>query len=572
MHRDATLGPDDPVTAYANEVLAGRILAGPHVRGACRRHLTDLELAPARGFTFRLDRVERACRFFARILRLNSGQFEGKPFELAPWQAFIVGSVFGWLDAEGFRRFRVAYLEAGKGCGKSPLAAGVGLYMLVADDEPRAEVYAAASTRDQAMVLFRDAVAMVDQSPSLKRSARVMGGENPWNIAVAGSFFRPIASGDSQSGPRPHCGLVDELHEHRDSDVLEMLRAGVKFRRSPLLLITTNAGFDRTTVCWLYHDKACKVAAGTVEDDHFFSYVCALDAGENPLKDEACWPKTNPNLGRSIQTAYLRGQVAEARLMPAKESTVRRLHFCEWVDAAAPWISGEAWRTCEHEPGEGHLLAWISPGGQAVTLAVDLSLTTDLSALALAADVGDVLRVGAEFWTPADTLRARADRDAIDYPLWVTQGHLNAVPGKTLDYRPLAERIAAIAATVPVRAVVFDRYKMPYLRRELEALGVDLPLLEHPQTFVRMKGSALWMPESINQLEAGLLGRSIAIWRNPVLTWNAASAFVLQDDQGSRIFSKRRSTGRIDGLVAVTMAVGAMRAPQPQIDVAAWIA
>lgn len=562
----------DPVTAYAEDVLAGRIVAGPHVRGACRRHLADLEQAPARGFTFRLDLAERAFRFFAVILRLNSGQFEGKPFELSPWQAFIVGSLFGWVDAEGLRRFRVAYIEAGKGCGKSPLAAGIGLYMLVADNEPRAEVYAAASTHDQAMVLFRDAVAMVEQSPSLAGRARVMGGENPWNIAVAGSFFRPIASGDSQSGPRPHAGLIDELHEHRDGAVLEMLRAGFKFRRSPLLFVTTNAGFDRTTVCWLYHDKACKVAAGTVEDDQFLSYVCALDEGEDPLKDEACWVKTNPGLGRTIQPAYLRGQVAEARLMPAKESIVLRLHFCVWTDAAAPWISGDAWRSREREPDAGGLLAWLSPASQAVTLAVDLSLTTDLSALAAAAEVDGGIRAGAEFWTPADTLRARADRDAIDYPLWVKQGHLVAVPGKTLDYLPIAERIAAIAAVVPVRAVVFDRYKMPYLRRELEGLGVDVPLLEHPQTFVRLKGSTLWMPESINQLEAGLLEGTIALWRNPVLTWNAASAFVLQDEQGSRIFSKRRSTGRIDGLVAVTMAVGSIRAPQAApFDVAAWI-
>jgi phage terminase large subunit-like protein len=561
----------DPVSAYARDVLAGRILAGPHVRGACRRHLADLEAAPGRGWHFRPELAGRALRFFPRILRLNGGQFEGKPFELGAWQAFIAGSIFGWTDSDGLRRFQVAYVETGKGNGKSPFAAGVGLYMMVADDEARAEVYAAASTRDQAMVLYRDAVAMVEQSPSLAQRVRVMGGENPWNMSLAGSFFRPIASGDSQSGPRPHCGLVDELHEHRDGDVLEMLRAGLKFRRSPLIFITTNAGFDRTTVCWLYHDKACKVAAGTIEDDRFFSYVCALDDGEDPLESEACWPKTNPNLGVSIRTPYLAGQVAEARLMPAKESKVRRLCFCEWVDAAAPWISGEAWRGAEIEPA-GDFLAWLAPEQEPVTLAVDLSLTTDLSALAAAADVAGVCRVGAEFWTPGDTLRARADRDAIDYPLWVAQGHLQAVPGMTLDYRPIAERIAAIAAAVQVRAVVFDRYKMPYLRRELEALSVDLPLQEHPQTFVRLKGSELWMPESINQLEAGLLGRTVAVWRNPVLTWNAASAVVLQDEQGSRIFSKRKSTGRIDGLVAVTMAVGSIRAPVPAIDVSAWIA
>jgi phage terminase large subunit-like protein len=565
-------GDGDRVTDYARDVQACSIVAGPYVRAACARHLADLEAAAARGLYFDPGRAERVFDFFRTILRLNAGQFEGQPFELSAWQAFVLGSIFGWVDADGARRFQVAYIETGKGNGKSPLAAGVGLYMMIADQEPRAEIYAAASKRDQAMILFRDAVAMRDQSPALCGRVHKMGGDNPWNLSFAGSFFRPIASDDNQSGPRPHCALADELHEHRDGLVLEMLRAGFKGRRSPLLFITTNAGFDRATVCWEYHEKARKVAEGTQEDDRFFSYVCALDRGDAPFDDEACWAKANPNLGISIQPRYLRDQVAEARTMPSKESLVRRLHFCEWTDAASPWISGEAWRGCEVEP-EGEVLEWLAPAGEPLTLAVDLSLTTDLSSLAAASDVwaGRMMRVAAEFWTPADTLRERADRDAIDYPLWVRQGFLHAVPGSTLDYLPIAQRIAAIAAQRTVRAVVFDRYKMPYLRRALDELGVSLPLLEHPQTFVRLASSALWMPESINQIERAVLEGRVSFWRNPVLTWCAASAVVTSDEQGSRIFSKRKSTGRIDGLVAATMAVGALRAPTPAFDVAAWI-
>jgi phage terminase large subunit-like protein len=561
----------DRVSVYAREVLAGTIVAGPFVRAACERHLRDLQAAPRGGFAFHPRLVERAYEFFHDALRLNAGEFEGVPFVLNPWQAFIVGSIFGWLAADGSRRFQVAYIEAGKGCGKSPMAAGIGLYMLIADGEARTEVYAAASKKDQAMILFRDAVAMVEQSPALAECVHRTGGANVWNLSFQSSFFRPLASDDSQSGPRPACALIDELHEHRDGNVLEMLRAGFKGRRSPLLFITTNAGFDRASICWLYHDKALKVAAGTLTDDHFFSYVCALDEGDRPFKSEACWVKTNPNLGHSIRLPYLRGQVAEARLMPAKESIVRRLHFCEWVDAASPWISGDAWRACEVEP-RGALLDWIAPADESVTLAVDLSLTTDLSALALGSEVGETCRLAVEFWTPADTLRARADRDAIDYPLWVKQGHLNAVPGSTLDYTVIARRIAEIATRVRVKQVVFDRYKMPYLRAAMDGLGLSLPLVEHPQTFVRMASSPLWMPESINQLERALLHRTAAIWRNPVLTWCAASAVVNLDEQGSRIFSKRKSTGRIDGLVAATMAIGALRTAQTQLDVALWIA
>jgi phage terminase large subunit-like protein len=560
----------DPATAYAEAVCAGGIVTGPHVRAACRRHLDDLKHAAARGYTWRPDLAERAFAFFREILRLNGGQFEGQPFVLAPWQSFVVGSIFGWVDGDGYRRFQVAYMEAGKGNGKSPLASGIGLYMMVADREARAEIYAAASKRDQAMVLFRDAVAMVDQSPALTAVVHRAGGNNPWNLAFEGSFFRPIASDDGQSGPRPHCALVDELHEHRDGAVLEMLRAGFKFRRSPLMFITTNSGFDRTTVCWLYHDKAVKVADGTLQDDQFFSYVCALDAGDDPMADEACWIKTNPNLGISIRMPYVRGQVSEAKMMPAKESQVRRLQFCEWVDAESPWISGDAWRACEiDKPAD--LLAWLSPQDQELTLAVDLSVTTDLSALAIATEVDGQLRAAVEFWTPADTLRTRAERDQVDYPLWVKQGFMTAVPGSALDYAPIAKRVGELGRARQIRHLVFDRYKMAYLRKELEELGIDVPTLEHPQTFVRPKGSWLWMPESVNQIEAAILHRTIAVARNPALTFAAASAVANTDDQGNRCFSKRKSTGRIDGLVALTMAAGALRTAQPAIDVGAMV-
>ncbi|MFZ5575557.1 MAG: terminase large subunit domain-containing protein, partial [Pseudomonadota bacterium] len=201
----------DPVTRYARAVVNGKIIAGPHVRDACRRHLTDLEQAPARGFFFDLEKVERAIGFYRDVLRLNGGEFEGRAYELLDWQAFVVGSVFGWVDAEGFRRFRLAYVETAKGSGKSPLAAGVGLYGMVADGEPRAEIYAAATKKDQAMILFRDAVAMRDLSPELSRRLVKSGvGENAWNMAyhATGSFFRPISADDGQSGPRPHISLL----------------------------------------------------------------------------------------------------------------------------------------------------------------------------------------------------------------------------------------------------------------------------------------------------------------------------------------------------------------------------
>jgi len=558
----------DPVTAYARDVLARRIVAGPHVRDACARHLADLKTAAARGWIFDRAMVAHAIDFFAEMLCLNSGEFEGAPFELEPWQAFIVGSLFGWRDPAGQRRFRVAFVETGKGSGKSPLAAGIGLYMLVADGEPRAEVYAAASKKDQAMILFRDAVSMVEQSPELARRVHRTGGRMVWNLSYEESFFRPISSEDGQSGPRPHCGLIDEVHEHRDDTVIEMMRAGFKARRSPLLFMITNAGVDRESVCWRYHDKATKVCADTLQDDRFFGYVCALDDGEDPLEDEACWAKTNPNLGVSIRMDYLRDQVAEARQMPSKESMVRRLHFCQWVDAFAPWISGAAWRACEYD---APVPMAVEFNRQEVVLAVDLSTTTDLTALAIVAARGRELHAAVEFWTPADTLIARAERDKVPYDVWVKAGYLHTVPGSTLDYGPIADRIVELCDIYSVREIVFDRYRIAYLKRELDDRGMYMTLTEHPQTFMKPARSSLWMPQSINELEAAILKGELFIRRNPVLTWCNACATVETDLHQSRIFSKKKSTGRIDGVVALAMAVGALRAPSA-FDAGAMVA
>ena len=218
------------------------------MRLACKRHLDDLGPWAGAGATWDREASDRAIGFFRDVLRLNGGEHEGKPFILHESQEFIVGSLFGWKGRDGFRRFRVAFVEIGKGNGKSPLAAGIGLYMLMADKEPRAEIYAAAVDKDQAQILFRDAVAMVDQSPQLaSRLVKERRIRREWNLAdlKTGSFFRPIASehrGRGKSGPRPHCALLDEVHEHPTDAMVEFMRAGTKGRRQALIFMITNSG------------------------------------------------------------------------------------------------------------------------------------------------------------------------------------------------------------------------------------------------------------------------------------------------------------------------------------------
>lgn len=542
----------DRATEYAKKVAAGKILAGPDIRNACARHLRDLKNGAKRGLSWDAEKAGRAIRYFEKVLKLNGGEFEGKPFMLLAWQAFIVGSIFGWMGANGFRRFREVYVESGKGSGKSPLAAGVGMYCLTADNEPRAEVYAAATKKDQAMILFRDAVAMRELSPDLRTRLKPSGiGDKVWNLSyeAAGAFFRPISADDGQSGPRPHCSLIDEVHEHKNGNVIKMMRAGTKGRRQALMFMITNSGHDRTSVCYDYHDYGRKVCAGLAEDDAFFAFICSLDEGDDPFKDESCWGKANPSLGETFKPQYLRELVVKARGMPSQESVVRRLNFCQWVESDTPWIGADAWLACEKDFAVEAMRGEDCYGG------LDLSGTRDLTALALY--FPRMKRAAVEFWTPGDTLEERAKRDRVNYGLWRDHGHLHAPRGRAVDYTVVAERLGELAALFNIKAIAFDPYRIKYLEPELERLGIDVKLVSHGQGFAKSSESGLWMPHSIETLEGDLGDKDIQIKPNPCLRWNAASAVLEADNKDNRIFAKKKATGRIDGVVALAMARGA---------------
>lgn len=382
------------VSDYARSVLSGEEIAGPHVRNACRRHFDDLQRGHERGLWFDDDAAARVFRFFEERLKLSEGQFEGRPFKLHASQAFKLGSLFGWMRADGSRRFRRAYIEEGKGNGKSPFAGGVGLYGLTADREAGAQIYAAAAKKEQAGILFQDACKMVRAAPALSERLKFSGGlGREFNIAhhKSQSFFRPISkdSGKSGSGPRPHFALCDEVHEHPDRSTMEMLERGFKFRRQPLLLMITNSGSDRNSICWEEHEHAVKVAAGTrtpdetfayvgeVIDDTTFSWVCALDKGDDPLEDPACWKKANPLLGTILTDEYLAGVVNQARQIPGKLNGILRLHFCCWTDADKAWMPRETVESVMDDFDPEEQLA-----EQAVYLGADLSASRDMTVLA----------------------------------------------------------------------------------------------------------------------------------------------------------------------------------------------
>lgn len=580
----------DPVGQYARAVRDGRELAGPYVRLACERHLRDIEEAksPKRGITWDQAAADRVFEYFATVLTLT----DGEPFHLHPSQQFIVGSLFGWKRKDGTRRYRQAYIEQGKGNGKSPICAGIGLYMLTADGEQEGQVFAAAVDREQARVPYQFAVNMVDRSDLLSSAITKSGGKfgDPTRVhnlfhRKSGSYFRPLTSestGRGKSGFLVHCAILDEVHEHPTNAMVEFVKANTKGRRQPLILMITNSGvYDTTSVCWTYHEYAARLLQCTGEpDDSFFAYVCGLDQGDD-WKDPGVWKKANPLLGVSIPASYLEQQVREAVGMPSKQSIVRRLNFCEWVDSQNPLFDPEAWSACGDALDVEELI------GRECFGALDLSGKNDLTTLVLvfpdideyeeadlerdeqihaeAADMAAALdievgkalaitiakrrkkKVLSFFWTPHDTLRERSERDRAPYEDWVRDGYLLTTPGSSISYAFVAEKVKQLLRTHNIRAVAFDPYRIDDLQREMDALDCDVVLIKHGQGFRAMD-------PAIEALEDDVLERRLQHGNHPVLNWNVQNALAEKNAAGLRMFNKRKSTGRIDGIVALAMA------------------
>lgn len=597
--------PTGPVDEYAEKVISGEIVAGPHVRNACRRHRDDRINGPSRGVHWDPVAADRVLRFFPAVLRLNGGQFEGRPFHPHLSQQFKIGSIFGWkrVESDGaiLRRFRRAYIEEGKGNGKSPLAAGIGHYCLTADGEAAAEIYAAAANKDQAFVLFRDAVAMYEQSPSLKAKLTPSGGNPVWNLSYLKkrSFFRPISREGAHSGPRPYIALCDEIHEHPDGKVIEMLERGFKFRRQPLLFMITNSGSDRNSICWEEHQHAVAVAAGVqkelldddftyvgeVIDDTTFSYVCALDKDDDPFTDPTCWQKANPLFGVTLKHDYLAGVVNQAKDIPSKRNGILRLHFCVWTEADTSWIPRPLIEKVmvDFDPYEEHAGKPIKAAG------LDLSGAKDLTAAAFVVETGtkritredgteaDLPTYDAwiEAWTPRDTMDERSKVDHLPYRAWLEQGYIMAPPGARIRYDHVAALFAKLDAEHGIGVLAYDKYVYDKFAEELDAYGVEINSVAHPQggkkrarpdkdkvDAAKAAGEeaplGLWMPGSMAALETLILEERIRLRSSPVLMGAIMAAHVETDPlMGNQWLSKTKSTQKIDAVIALCMAVGA---------------
>ena len=553
----------DRVHAYAERVLAGNIAAGPHVRAQCARHLRDLDELP--GHYYDPQEAERGVNWFERYLRLGD-----QPFALFDWQTFWAGSAAGWKREDGTRRYRTFYVETGKGSGKTPEAAGMALRAVCADNEYRAEGYVCARTMDQALVTYRDIVALVEDTPSLNARCRVLGVASPYNIVYPAtrSFLRRLAAqerGEGRSGYRPHVAVIDEYHEHATAAMVDMMAAGFKARKQPMLIITTNAGTSLTSACGIEHEYACRVAAGTVDDPAYFPYVCALD-DDDDIEDRDVWIKTNPSLPTLPGYDYIDGMLTKARGMPSKRAVVERLLFCKWSEAATPWIDPAIWYDAESDD--------ITREGDCYG-ALDLGARLDLSAGMRLWDHNDGTASGeVTIWTPEATLDVRAEDDQAPYRQWADEGYLIPVPGSVMDFGPVAEWLRESRDKYGMEVCAYDPWRIAELKRELEDreiaacdlhnepdnLSEGLRLVPHPQGFTQRGKTGLHMPTSIDTTERMLHQRQVRVLFNPAMRSAMLGAVTAMDQSLNRRFLKLKSKTRIDPAVTLAMATGAMTA------------
>ena len=537
--------PTDPITQYALDVIAGRVVAGKLVRKACERHVSDLANAGSRGFYFDAEAGMKAVQFFA-LLRHYKGDLgredggKGAFVRLEAWQIFIVGCLWGWRrTADGLRRFRRLYCEVAKKNGKTLMAAGLGLLLAFFDGEPGAEVYSLATKEAQAKFTWNDGCQFVRRSPSLKKLIRQIG--NRLVRADTASFWTVLGrdSDTGDQGINAHGGLVDELHVIDNPDTIGNLETATSARSQPLVGKFTTAGVKGQVVWEGERADAVAVVEGRATDDTMLVLIYTLDEGDDPF-DEAVWPKSNPNLGVSVRLDTLREQAEIAKRSPGKLAAYLRYRMNVPTAVSTRALDIDEWDKGAEDP--------VILDGVGVDAGLDLASVKDLTALVwVYLDADGWLNIDGRFWCPEDGVLERSRHDGVPYADWVRDGWLIATPGNVTDYDFVREEARALADRVTVREIGYDRWNATQLATQLTSDGATM--VPVPQTHAGLGPG--W-----RELEKAILEHKIRHGGNPILRWMAGNVEVETDAAGNQKPSKAKSTERIDGMVALDMAIG----------------
>ena len=530
--------------AYARDVVEGRVLACKWVKLACDRQIRDLERQGSEGFpyTFSPETAERVCWFVEGLPHVK-GRYSGT-IVLEPWQVFILTTVFGWVDERGFRRFRTAYSEIPRKNAKSTITSGIGLYMLTADDEPGAEVYSAATTRDQAKIVFGDAQSMVRKSPDLREAFGVEAAAHSIYQQSSGSKFLAL-SRDQQGnldGLNVHMAAVDELHGHKDRGVWDVLETGTGARAQPLVWAITTAGSNRAGICYEQRSYVTRILDGVHADETYFGIIFTIDKDDNPF-DEATWAKANPNLGVSVSLDDLRRKALKAQQMAAATNNFLTKHLNVWVNADTAWMNMQAWDACADDALDAEGFA-----GVPCVESADLATKTDMVARCRLhwRDVDGERHYYAflRYYLPEDAVEESCNSQ---YPGWAREGRLTVTDGATTDFEIIEDDILSDAERFHPKDVSFDPWQASQMMGSLKAEG--LTVSEYRPTLKNMS-------EPMKELEALVLAGRFHFDGDPILTWMVSNVVAHSNSNGDIMPRKEFPENKIDGAVALIAALG----------------
>lgn len=488
-------------------------------------------------------KAQRAVNFI-NCLKHTKGQWRGVNFDLLPWQDKIIRDIFGTVKEDGFRQYNTAYIEIPKKNGKSELAAAVALLMTCGDNEWGAEVYGCASDRQQASIVFDVAIDMIDQCQALKKRIKPIMSVKRMVYKPTNSFYQVLsAEAYTKHGLNVHGVIFDELHAQPNRKLYDVMTKGSgDARKQPLFFLITTAGTDRNSICYEVHRKAEDILKGKKIDHTFYPVIYGINDNDDWTL-EANWYKANPSLGHTIDIEKVRAAIVSAKENPAEENIFRQLRLNQWVKQSVRWMPMDLWDKCSFEVNPEKLR------GRECYAGLDLSSTNDITAFVLIfppTPTDDKYYVLPYFWIPEDNLKLRVRRDHVPYDVWEKQGFIRTTEGNVIHYGFIESFIEELGKKFNIKEIAFDRWGAVQMVQNLEGVGF---------TVVPFGQGYKDMSPPTKELMKITLEQKIAHGGHPVLSWMMDNVYVRTDPAGNIKPDKEKSTEKIDGVVALIMAL-----------------
>ena len=481
---------------------------------------------------------------FIECLSHTKGTWAGKPFELLDWQEQIVRDLFGILKPNGYRQFNTAYIEIPKKMGKSELAAAVALLLCCGDGEQRAEVYGCAADRQQASIVFEVAADMVRMCPALSKRVKILASTKRIVYLPTNSFYQVLsAEAYSKHGFNIHGVVFDELHTQPNRNLFDVMTKGSgDARMQPLYFLITTAGNDIHSICYETHQKAKDILDGKKIDPTFYPVIYGADESDD-WTDPKVWKKANPSLGITVGLDKVKAACESAKQNPAEENSFRQLRLNQWVKQEVRWMPMDKWNACDFEIDPYELEGRVCYGG------LDLSSSNDITAFVLVfppLDEDEPYKVLPYFWIPEENMEVRVRKDHVPYDVWNKQGYLETTEGNVIHYGYIEKYIESLGERFNIREIAFDRWGAVQMVQNLEGMGFTV--VPFGQGFASMSPPT-------KELMNLVLNKKIAHSGHPILSWMMDNVYVRQDPAGNIKMDKAKSTEKIDGAVAMVMAL-----------------